>query len=318
MLRLRRWAQLATLLGSGLALADPYDFLVYRLGQPAPVICEPAEGGCNIPKTSGQPTFVALGTPGANAAFRSFARELAAALTSVNLSPPETLGHSGFAVNAELSVVQWKTAQFAMPTEQAVPSSVLVPSVHLRKGLPFSFEVGTRTGWIEKSRMAVGTLEVKWALNEGFTYLPDLGVRGYGTRLFNTRDFYLTAAGLDIGLGKQFAVGGMITLYPYAGWNLVWVSATSGIVDFRPSRTNEESMRSKNSQLQDTTVFEDLGLGANQHSRVYGGLRFIGGVVQIGAEVSLSRLGKFHDATTDTDVAMPDLLTVNFTLGLDF
>jgi len=294
-----RTAALAVVLMGGAALADPYDFRVYQLGNPAP-------GGFAY-------------TAEANANFRIFARELAAALTSVNLSPPETLGHAGFAFNAELSVVQLDLKKFSFPTEQApATDTILIPSVHIRKGLPFSFELGARTAWIEKSRMGAGTIEIKWALNEGFTYLPDLGVRGYGTRLFNTRDFDITAAGLDLGLGKQFAIGGMVTLYPYAGWNLVWVSATSNNIDFNPGRSQEESIRTATSQLSNTTVFEDVGLGANSHNRFYGGLRFIGGVVQLGAEVSYSSMGKFHDVTTNSDKAMPDVLAINSTLGLDF
>ncbi len=30
--------------------------------------------------------------------------------------------------------------------------------------------------------MVAATGEVKWAVNEGFTYLPDIGVRGHVTR----------------------------------------------------------------------------------------------------------------------------------------
>ncbi len=87
----------------------------------------------------------------------------------------------------------------------------------MRKGFPFSFEVGARAAWIDRSSMAVGTLEAKCAINEGFLYLPDVAIRGYVTRLFNTRDFDLTTFGFDLGVGREFPIGGMITLTPYAG-----------------------------------------------------------------------------------------------------
>src|SRR5205807_936694 len=95
---------------------------------------------------------------------------------------------------------------------------ILIPSVHIRKGLPFSFELGARVGWIEQSRMYVGMLELKWALNEGFTYLPDIAVGGRIAKLMNSRDFDLTTGGLDVSVGKQFAIAGMVTLTPYVGW----------------------------------------------------------------------------------------------------
>ncbi|MFL5318242.1 MAG: hypothetical protein ACJ790_01200, partial [Myxococcaceae bacterium] len=161
---------IALVLFASTALADPHDFRVADLGNPAT-------------------------TPTANDDFRIFARELSAALTSVNLMPPETLGHSGFYFGAELGVVNLETSKFKFPTVKAFKGPMLLPSVHIRKGLPWSFELGTRVAWIDQSRMAAGTVEIKWALNEGFTFLPDLGIRGYGTRLFNNRDFDLTAAG---------------------------------------------------------------------------------------------------------------------------
>ncbi len=62
------------------AASDPNNLLVYQFGDPRTV-------------------------PGANTNFRIFARELGAAISSTTLTPPETLGHSGFATNVELSVL---------------------------------------------------------------------------------------------------------------------------------------------------------------------------------------------------------------------
>src|SRR5689334_13187901 len=102
-MRMRPYFAIAVALASTSALADPNDFRIFDLGQPAPASCVVVEGGCNIPNSdaSKPPTFVPHGTPQANANFRIFIRELAAALTSVNLMPPSSLGHAGFAVNAE-------------------------------------------------------------------------------------------------------------------------------------------------------------------------------------------------------------------------
>ena len=53
---------------------------------------------------------------------------------------------------------------------------------------------------------SAATAEVKWAINEGFAYLPDLGVKVSATRLFNAAELNLTALGVDLGIGKQFAL----------------------------------------------------------------------------------------------------------------
>jgi hypothetical protein len=300
----------ALLVLSAGALADPNDVRLYQLGNPT--------------------------TAGANANFRAFARELGVAMSSVNLMPPETLGHAGFSVTAEASYVflQGKDGSgspcstptascFLFPNEELRGNGVglsgmLIPSVHVRKGLPFSFELGSRIGWVEKSRMATLTGEVKWALNEGFTYLPDVGIRASVTRLLNSRELDVTSGGVDIGVGKQFAIGGMITLTPYVGWNLIWVGASSGSVDFRPERTQQEATANPTAQLADSNVYDPVAFFSNSHNRFYGGVRFIGGVVQLLFEVSYASMGKFNDPTTSADRVLPDVAAINVSFGLDF
>jgi hypothetical protein len=288
---------LATVLASASALADPYDIHIYQLGNPQ-------EGGTGY-------------TPRADANFRVFARQYAAGMTSVNLAPPETLGHSGMSFTAELSVIDFGADDNQIKTEGTLHQPMLLPSIHIRKGLPFSFEIGARGGWVEKSRMGTATLELKWALNEGFTYLPDIGVRGNITKLLNSRDFDVTAGGLDIGIGKQFAIGGMVTLTPYVGWNLVFVGASTSNVDFHPNRTLAQA-DTPAEQYKDFYVFQSLFAGANSHNRFYGGIRFIGGVLQLGGEVSYSQIGAFTDAKTG-DVRKPSpIIAYNSTVGFDF
>src|SRR5688572_6737559 len=182
---LSRLATLALALASVTALADPYDFELYKLGNTF-------QGGTGYDVA-------------ANAKYRIVMRQLAAAITATNLAPPETLGHSAFAVSADFQVTDFGlpatlpsvagNTEVKFPMEGDFKGPLLIPSVHIRKGLPWSFELGARVGWIEKSRMPFTTLELKFAINEGFTYLPDIGIRGHITKILNSRDFDLTVGG---------------------------------------------------------------------------------------------------------------------------
>lgn len=294
----RLWLLLGALASTS-AFADANDFRIYQLGNPQP-------SGAGF-------------TPSANGNFRAFARRLGAAMTSVNLAPPETLGHSAFAISAELSVVDFGSAIAVtdLPTQRPIGGPVLLPSIHIRKGLPWSFELGVRAAWFEKSRMGTGTVELKWALNEGFTYLPDICVRGHVTKILNSRDFDVTAGGLDLGIGKQFAIGGMVTLTPYVGWDLVFVGASSGNVDFDPSRPLAEADK-PGAEYKNYYIFESVLAATNTNNRFYGGFRFIAGVVMLGFEFSYTVLGSFHDATLNANVVMPAVLAYNATIGFDF
>jgi hypothetical protein len=278
------------------ALAGPNDFRLYQLGNPTP----------------GKLRYTAE----ANGNFRIFANELGAALTSVNLMPPSTLGHLGFAVNADLSVISFRTHSFLMPTEVPSNGAILSPSLHVRKGLPFSFELGARAGWIEQSSMVLGTVELKWAINEGFENWPDIGVRGHLTRLLNARDFELFATGVDLGVGKRFVIADTVAVTPYLGWNLVWVGAYSSAVDFNPERSYVDTISAPTAPLVDAGVFEDVAAGSNSHHRFYGGLRLASGILLVAAEVSYSSLGSFRDSGTGANRSIPSLFTFNTSFGL--
>ncbi len=291
-----RIAALACWLGVA-AQAAPNDFRLLALGNPT------------------------LGVPGynssANANFRAFARELGAALSSVNLMAPSTLGYNGFAIASELSILSLNADRFIFPTEATFAGPLLVPSLHVRKGLPYSFEVGARAGWIDKSNLATATIELKWAL-EGYVDIPDFGIRGHLMRLFNARDFDLFATGVDLGVGKRFAIAGMMTITPYLGWDLVFIGAFSNTVDFNPSRSYAESVAFPTAALQDTGVYQDVVPGSNLHHRFYAGFRFALGILQLGAEASYSRLGQISDPASSAGRSLPSVVGINTALGLDF
>lgn len=309
--------------------ADPYDFRLYKLGNPICGRLSDPSLGCTAEGGTGY-------TPKANGNFRVFARQLAAAMSSVTLMPPETLGHAGFAFSAEVSFVQISedpegAGGIVFPTQKAehcepgmcantgwrngVSSPVLIPSLHIRKGLPYSFELGARMGWLEKSRMFTGTLELKWAINEGFTYLPDIAVGGRITKLINSRDFDVTTGGLDVSVGKQFALAGMVTLTPYAGWNLMFVGATSNPVDFDPQRTLPDSEQPSD-EFRDIYVFDSVQSSANTHNRFYGGLRFISAPFMLGGEFSYTLIGSFRD-DAGLERKIPAVLAGNVMVGVD-
>ncbi|MHA7633313.1 hypothetical protein [Corallococcus sp. M7] len=297
-----RWLVLATALSGAAAHADDNDLVLSRFG---------------VERRGATSIITDTQFAEASADFRAFARTFGAVMTSANLMPPRTTGHSGFAFNAELSVVSLPD-DVQLPTEAEQPGSVLVPSLHVRKGLPFSLELGGRVGWIEKSSMVTATGELKWAVNEGFTYLPDVGLRLHVTKLFGAHNLDLTTTGLDIGVGKQFPLGGMVTLTPYGGLDLNFVSATTRTLDFDPGRTQADTGgNDSRDALTNTAPYSRVNAGDNLTPRFYAGARFIGGVLQLGAEISLTNLGSFdQEGAGSRD--LPSVFAFNTTLGLDF
>lgn len=265
-----------------------------------------------------------LGNPtvssAANGNFRAFSREFAAGLTSTVLEPPNSLGVEGFSFGAELSVVSFApNGSFILPTTGAFQGPLLMPSVHVRKGLPFGLELGGRVAYLDQTSMGAATGEAKWAFTEGFSYLPVISLRAFLTKPFNTRDFSLLTGGFDLGVGKRFAFGGMITLTPYVGYGLNLTAADASVVDFNRGRSPSAA---QSAPFTDTATFAPVAAHDNMFSHFYGGGRFIGGAFQVGAEVSYSALGGF-DETTVAGAApktrnLPGVFAFNSTVGLDF
>ncbi|MGC8928260.1 MAG: hypothetical protein ACP5QK_10105 [Myxococcota bacterium] len=180
---------------------------------------------------------------GDDEAFYKLANELGVAIAPKLLSPASTPGQAGFEIGVETSLTPinstanyWKKS-----VEGGQPSDMLtVGTFHLRKGFPQSFEVGTSVSYIFLSQMFLGGLEAKWSLNEGFYYVPDLGVRFAVNRLFNARDIDLTTGNLDVILSKTFGVGGFMQITPYFAYSYLEVITSRRTINATPwdSRDN--------------------------------------------------------------------------------
>jgi hypothetical protein len=169
--------------------------------------------------------------------------------------------------------------------------------------------------------MASGTLEGRWAITEGFKSLPEVTLRLYGTHLFGAENFRLWGAGSDLSVGKRFALGGMVTLAPYAGWNLGWTHATSQMLDFNAGRTDAEAQATPTAQLEDAAAYQSVAASDNFHNRFYAGARFVGGAFTLGAELSLTTLGNIDAPDPETGSSprgLPSIFTISTAIGFDF
>lgn len=208
------------------------------------------------------------------------------------LSPAETLGLNGFEFAFEGTVVPIHSdKQYWTAAIEGSPGSVLfIPHLHVRKGLPFSFEVGTQLSYIPESEMFLVGAELKWALNEGFYFIPDLAIRFTINHMVGPKDFALSTGGWDLSLSKAFGVGGMISLTPYAGYNMLFVHGSSHVV-----------LDQADPPL--SHVFNEVNWKDNMHHRFFVGCRLKSFIFQLVAE------GTF---TTD------GIYGFNFKLGFDF
>lgn len=170
-------------------------------------------------------------------AFTNLARDVGQLFAPRFVNPAETLGEAGFAVNliTSLSFIPNEQDYWQQAVEDRDPSSSMFTAhLQVRKGLPFSFEVAADMSYLFASEMFALGGQVKWALNEGFYYFPDIAVRGTFNNLLGAEDLNLLTAGWDVSVSKAFDISGVMSLAPYLGYQQLYVVASSRLLNAYP------------------------------------------------------------------------------------
>ena len=209
--------------------------------------------------------------------FEGLMTELGMITAPVFLAPAETLGLNGFSFSLEGTIAPISNDEnfWTEPIEGKPGSVLFIPHIHMRKGLPFSTEIGAQLSYIPESELFIVGAEAKWALNEGFYWIPDLAVRFTINHMIGSKDFELSTGGWDISLSKAFGVGGMLSLTPYAGYNMHFIHSSSHVV------------------LEDTSemsdyVFGEMNWQDNMHHRFFFGCRLKTFIFQVTLEGIIS------------------------------
>jgi hypothetical protein len=195
----------------------------------------PAEGGGNqlIPR---------------NDLYDGLALDLAQALVPSALHPAETLGWSGFFISLEatLTTIDAEAGHWRCGIENTGPGGnggngvcdswdvadgvLFVPTVHVRKGLPYSFEFGFQIKYVANSEMVGVGGELRWSPFEGYRNgwagaIPDIGFRFAGMYLMGSSELVLGILGGGVSISHPFTVSGEMTITPYGGYEMYFVGA---------------------------------------------------------------------------------------------
>ncbi|HEU4382807.1 MAG TPA: hypothetical protein VFR85_04810 [Anaeromyxobacteraceae bacterium] len=293
-------AAAAAALRAAPARGEPLDASLARLGVPdANVLCRTTPG-CIAP---GAPEYQAAAD--ARQRFAIATTQLGLAVDSFILAPANTVGHSGFELTLEAAYAPatFDPALFAghSPFKGEPPSAFVLPALHVRKALPYSFEVGGRAIYLNQSTQFATQVELKWAINEGIDDFPDVAVRGVATRLFGIRDLDLGVYGLDALVSKRFGIGGVMSLTPYGAARLTWVWARSGPIQYGDG--------SDPATAGDTAAaFPELGASAHRFWRFALGLRLIASALTVSLEGTYT-LGKTFDGPAPASLGPSDYPT---------
>lgn len=157
--------------------------------------------------------------------FLRFSEDLGAALSYKALAPAEPLGVTGFDIGVEVSATQLENSDlFERVTDDSDLDTVLIPKVHLHKGLPFGIDVGLMYAAIPDSNVNLTGAELRYAFIEGGVAMPAVALRGTWSRMGGVDQLDLETRGLELTVSKGFAM-----LTPYAGVGQVWVDSEPNV-----------------------------------------------------------------------------------------
>jgi len=157
--------------------------------------------------------------------FDTLIDEMGTAIAYNPISPAEPLGTLGFEVGMAVSTVKIDKSVWSQAvSDGSAPSTLPVPRLLARKGLPFGFDIGYSRIGVPGSNIAVNGLEVRKAILEGSTVTPAVAVLVHGSKLTGVSDLDLSTYGVDVGISKGFAM-----LTPYAGAGQVWIKGSQNV-----------------------------------------------------------------------------------------
>ena len=213
-------------------------------------------------------------------AFRQIMREMGMAFAPRLLQPAETLGINGFQFDLGFSATSIKSDDPYWErgiSDRDPPSHLMTMLVDVRKGLPYSVEVGVNASYLIDSELwAIGG-SLKWALNEAVDIFPiDVAIRGSANHVVGASQFSLTTMGLDAILSRSFGAGGIANIGPYLAYSPLFIYARSGVVDATPGTVDDPD-----------GSFTFTGEDILMHRFVLG-TRFIFGALMITPELALT------------------------------
>lgn len=154
--------------------------------------------------------------------FRLLSEDLGSALSYKPLTPAESTGTLGFDIGLEVTSTKLAHPEvFDRAVSGSAPSSIILPKLHLHKGLPFGFDVGASYAAVPNSNIKLMGAELRYALIEGGIATPAVGLRASYTTMQGVDQLDLNTTGLDLSISKGFTF-----FTPYAGVGIVRTSST--------------------------------------------------------------------------------------------
>jgi len=146
-------------------------------------------------------------------AYRALVADLGTAVANQPVLPADTTGISGWDVALSTTVLLAQTVGEDEPThwqraspEGDPPSTLFLPTLTARKGLPWSTEIGMTAGWYGGSHQGVFGGFARVSPLEGYKPYPDVNLQIGYSGYVNNDELDLGVMDMGVTLGTRFAL----------------------------------------------------------------------------------------------------------------
>ena len=203
-------------------------------------------------QTAAAANFSALGalTP---TQFQLLSEDFGAALSYKSLQPADPLGITGFDVSLEATSTDISKSGAALKaaTGGALDiTSIIIPKLHVSKGLPFGIDVSASLSSVPSTDIKLTGAELRYAIMKGGIALPAVAIRAAMSSMTGVPELEFNTKSLDLSISK-----GLLMFTPYAGVGQVWVNSTPNLT------VNPNSLTAQSFTLTKTFIGANLNFG---------------------------------------------------------
>lgn len=166
--------------------------------------------------------------------FRGLSKDLGAAFSYKGVAPAAPLGTLGIDVGVEVTRTSIEHESAFSRAGAGGVSDVIVPKLHVHKGLPGGWDVGAFVGGASEVSATLFGADLRYALLDDGIATPAVAVRLSGTRATGLGDLKVSTGTLDLMASKKFTV-----LTPYVGAGVVRTWSSVSDSPLRDERVNQ-------------------------------------------------------------------------------
>jgi hypothetical protein len=154
--------------------------------------------------------------------FRALSRDAGAAFAYKGVTPATALGPLGFDIGIEVTDTRMENSSLFDRAGAGGQSHVVIPKIHLHKGLFGGLDVGAFVGGVPDFDGRLYGADLRYTFIDDSLTTPALGIRVSYTRSDGLGILEVETAGVDLMLSKRFTL-----LTPYVGAGMVRIRSSA-------------------------------------------------------------------------------------------